>query len=159
VDLVTLESVLEEALRRGDVTITRLNWQLKTSGGKGVPGSKALRRLLADRPSDYRPLRSDLELRVLRAILRAGLPRPVHEHPVTLPNGIVIRPDFSYPDRKIAIECQSFRYHGGRQIWLRDVDRFNGLRRVGWTVIQVTPESLEREEAALMAELRQLLCR
>ncbi|MFP5298695.1 MAG: hypothetical protein ACLGHL_06895, partial [Actinomycetota bacterium] len=85
------------------------------------------------------------------------LPEPVHEQPIRLPDGTVLRPDFCYPELKIAIECESYRWHGGRRAWLRDIERYALLRRAGWIVIQVTMEMIEPDPSHFLDDLRSYL--
>ena len=151
-----VELALEHALRLRDVTLTRLRWQVRTQGRPGKRGTTCLKRLLAQRPDGYRPKRSQLEVRTLRSLRRGGFPEPVYEHQVVTPDGHRLRPDFAYPEKKIAIECESYTYHGGRKVWLRDIKRYRMLRRMGWTVIQVTQEDLA-DEADFHLEVRQAL--
>jgi very-short-patch-repair endonuclease len=142
-----VEYALEHALRAHDVTLVRLRWQVGTQGVPGKRGTACLKRLLAHRPAGYRPKRSPLELKVLRSLREGGFPEPVYEHEIITPSGGRLRPDFCYPDKKVAIECESYTYHGGRTIWRRDIERYRILRRMGWTVIQVTEEDLADETA------------
>jgi hypothetical protein len=152
-DVMLVELALEDALRRRQVSLARLRWELNNFGGKGVRGTEVLRHLLSERGPGYRPRKSALEIRVFRAIKSAGLPLPIYEHPIRTPSGVWIRPDFCYPSLWLAIECESYRYHGGRQVWLRDVERYETLRRMGWTVIRVTVESIEPDPSEFIADL------
>lgn len=149
----SVEAALEHALRRGHVSIPRLRWQLETAGGMGVRGARTLKRLLEARPLGYRPVRSHLELKVRRCITEAGLPPPVFEYPVRLPNGRIVHPDFAYPDLLLAIECESYEYHSGRTAWRKDIERYGLLRQLGWTVIQVTHDMVEPDPSAFLADL------
>lgn len=149
----SVEAALEHALRRGHVSIPWLRWQLETAGGMGVRGARTLKRLLEARPLGYRPVRSHLELKVRRCIAEAGLPPPVFEYPVHLPNGRVVHSDFAYPDLLLAIECESYEYHSGRTAWRKDIERYGLLRQLGWTVIQVTHDMIEPDPSAFLADL------
>ena len=108
------EAAVEEMVLRGIVSLPRLRWELTTYGGRGIRGTKPLRRFLAERPPGYKPMRSFLELRVRRELHKAGFPDPLYEHPVRLSTGRTVHPDFCWPDRKLAIEVESYRWHGGR---------------------------------------------
>lgn len=66
-----------------------------------------------------------------------------HRFPVETPGGLILHPDWSYPDKKVAIECESYIYHSGRKMWLKDIDRRKILRRLTWNVIEVVEETLE----------------
>lgn len=153
-----VELAFEDALRRHDLTMPRARWQLTQEGESGRGGTGCFRQIVEARPPGYRVKRSPLEIKVLRSIRRAGLPEPVYEHPVMTPDGMK-RPDFSYPSSLAAIECESYTYHGGRLVWLGDIERYKLLRRLGWTVIQVTEETLDGgdKEALFHADVRAAL--
>ena len=148
------EEALEEMVLRSFLALARLRWQLEAQGGRGVGGSAHVGRFLADRPPGYVPLKSPLELRVRRALRAAGIREPLYEHPVRLSTGWTVHPDFSWPDRVSAVEAQSYRWHGGRVSWERDVERFEALRRDGWTVIQVTAKMLRDQRALFIDDVR-----
>lgn len=157
--LENVELALEDGLRKGHVTIPRLQWELHVEMGCGKRGTRILRRLLEERPDDYRPTGSGLEVKTRRALIKAGFPSPVNQHPVRVPSGILLHPDLSYPEKKIAIEVLGYRFHMGRKIWHRDIQRRNILRRMGWLVLEVTTETLDRpsERAGFFAELGEAL--
>ena len=46
--------------------------------------------------------------------------------------------DFAYPDIKLAIEAEGYRWHSSRARWERDLERRNELTALGWRVIHVT---------------------
>ena len=61
----------------------------------------------------------------------------------------MVRVDFAWPDRKVAVEYEG-RWHGGRQHVARDRRRLNRLTAAGWTVVFVTAEDLA-DPVALVA--------
>ena len=75
-----------------------------------------------------------------------GLPEPVVNHPVRLPNGRIIFLDIAYPELRIAIEYDG-NYHrfSGDQV-LRDDQRREELEDLGWIYIKVTVLDLRSEE-------------
>ena len=151
------EAAVEEMVLRRFVSLPRLRWQLATFGGRGIRGTGSLRRFLDSRPPGYTPVKSFLELRVRRELKQAGFPDPLHEHPIRLSNGRVVRPDFCWPDKKLVIEVESYRWHGGRGSFDRDIDRYADLRRDGWTVIQVTSKILDERLPVFLADVRAAL--
>ena len=120
-------------------------------------GTSAVRRFLHERPVGYRPVKSHLELRVRRELKHAGFPEPIYEHPIRLSDGRVVRPDFCWPDKKVAIEVESYRWHGGRGAFDRDIDRYAAMRRDGWIVIQVTSTILDNSLNVFLADVRTAL--
>ncbi|MGH2753268.1 MAG: type IV toxin-antitoxin system AbiEi family antitoxin domain-containing protein [Actinomycetota bacterium] len=151
------EEALEEMLLRDFLALARLRWQSETAGGRGVGGSAHVGRFLADRPRGYVPLKSPLELRVRRVLRAARIPEPLYEHPVRLSTGWTVHPDFSWPDRVTTVEVESYRWHGGRVVWERDIERYEALRRDGWTVIRITAKMLHEQRTTFIADVRDAL--
>ena len=151
------EAALEELLMRNIGSLARMRWQLQTFGGHGVRGSAFLGRFLSERPRGYVPLKSQLELRVRRTLQAARIREPLYEHPVRLSTGWIVHPDFCWPDKMTAIEAESYRWHGGRAAWERDIERYEALRRDGWTVIHITAKMLRGQRDLFIADVRSAL--
>lgn len=152
-----LEGALEEALRRGLVSMARLEWQLRTEGRQGREGTAAVRELLRKRGAQNAPTESTLETRVARWFRSTRLPAPVRQHRVVEGGRFIARIDFAYPDARIAIEAKSYRWHGGRREWLRDEKRHRDLRDLGWRIIEVTDEDISGRGPKLETEIAGLL--
>lgn len=129
---------------------------VREMSASGRPGLARVRRVLSQRPMWQRPAGSKLELRVLNALERAGLPRLVRQHPLRLPNGVVIHPDGADPNIRWAVEIDHVTWHGGRLAAQRDKGRDRGLRRIGWQVERVTDQELRYSFADVIAELAEL---
>jgi hypothetical protein len=112
--------------------------------------------VLGKRLPGYEPGESDLEMRVLRAIVGADLPEPVQQYRVTL-SGRRCRIDLAYPEVKLAIEVDGWDSHRSRTAFDRDRARENDLVAEGWRVLRFTsrsePSEIARLVAALLAEL------
>jgi very-short-patch-repair endonuclease len=121
--------------------------------GRGRPGLARVRRVLSQRSNWQRPAGSKLELRVLRALLRAGVPELVRQHRLRLPNDVVIHPDGAAPWIRWAVEVDHITWHGGRADAQRDKSRDRGLRRIGWQVERVTDQELRTDFSATIDEL------
>jgi very-short-patch-repair endonuclease len=72
-------------------------------------------------------------------------------------NGRVGRIDFAYPTERIAIEVQSYAWHSSRKALTKDAERFNRLQALGWIVILVTYEDLEKHPGRVVARIRSAL--
>lgn len=77
------------------------------------PGSCALARLLRSRPAWLKPVRSSYERKLERALMDAGFPQLVREHPVALLDGGTVHPDLGIPDERFYIEIDHPTWHGG----------------------------------------------
>jgi hypothetical protein len=101
----------------------------------------ALRTILAAwRPDDHPD--TPPEVRLARALVAHGLPRPEFQHEVFANGELVARIDVAYPDHRIAIELDSFRWHAGRRPFCSDRARRNRVEALGWHVLQATPEDV-----------------
>jgi hypothetical protein len=152
-DADALKLAIESALRRRMFTVGQLRWRSEALLGTGRAGSRRLRRLLPR--DDLGRSESGWEVRTAQLLERAGLGRPVRQHEVRVQGQVVARPDLAYPDAKLALEYDSDRWHSSVARRHADAERRNRLRAVGWTVIEVTPETLRRPDdlAGLVANL------
>ena len=102
---------------------------------------------------------SMLELRVLEALVAAGLPRPLTQHVVMGERGSLGRVDFAYPGVKLAIEADSHTWHLGPGAFEADRQRDQRLIAAGWTVIRVTWQQLNQDLHLFLKAVRAGLTR
>ena len=150
-----VEEALDDALHRRLVTIPRLRLRLR-GDQRGRSGAGVMRALLEQRAPSAPPPESVFETRLLRVLRRARLPDPVPQYRVRSGGRTVAVVDFAYPDVKLAIEADSFRWHSDRADWERDRARRNALTLLGWRIIHVTWPDLARSER-LIASIRAAL--
>ena len=147
-DLATVEPVeviercLDDALRRRLVSLPFLDRWLQQPVNKRHRGHRVLRRLV-DARATTGVTESALEARVLKLIREAGLPLPMLQYVVEDGGRFVARIDFAYPEQKVAVEADGFRYHDGRQAFDDDRARGNVLESLGWRVLRVTSKHLD----------------
>lgn len=111
---------------------------------RGRRGLAMLRRHLARRAT---PVESALEVRVRRALLRAGIPMPHVQQEVFDGAGEFIgRVDFMWFAQRVVVEADGWRFHGNRAAWERDSQRKNRLVREGWRVFTVTSASVDEKD-------------
>ena len=151
-----LEEALDCALSTGLTTLYRLEERIQNLEGRGRRGPSALRKLL-DKRSIGPAAESPLETRLVRLLRSCGLPDPTRQVTVSDEDGVVGRIDFAYPEHRIAIEVQSYKWHSSRRALDKDADRFTRLQNLGWIVILVTYEDLERRPAKVAARIRSAL--
>lgn len=153
-DEEAVEEALDDALRRGIVSIPRLRWRLAELGRR--PGVVMMRRLLDARAGSSVP-QSVFETRLLRLLRPAGLPAPAVQYAIRLRERRVAVADFAYPPERLAIEADGYRWHSGRADWERDRSRLNDLTLLGWRVIHVTWTELSGRPQAVIAALQDAL--
>jgi hypothetical protein len=133
-----LGATLDDLLRRRLCTLDEVGRcvaRLHPGPGRSL---RAMHRVLGERLPGYDPGDSDLEIRALRAIAKAGLPLPKQQYRMRLA-GRQVRIDVAYPDERIAIEIDSWEHHGLRRSKF-DADhiRRDDLLVVGWSPFTFT---------------------
>ncbi|MET0558084.1 MAG: DUF559 domain-containing protein [Solirubrobacterales bacterium] len=79
------------------------------------------------------PTRSELEDLFLGFCGRFGFPRPLVNRDIA---GLEV--DFSWPDPRVAVETDSYRFHRGAQAYENDHERDLDLRAAGYDVVRLT---------------------
>ena len=154
VDASALEDALDAALRKRLTSVARLRLRLgQTSGKRGV---KNLRKLLDERTDDGQPTQSRFETRLNRLLIDGGLP-PLRQFTVWDGGEFVARVDFCYPEAKLIVEADSYRWHSSKRAWERDLERRNQLTELGWQIVHITWNDLTRRPTATLGRLRALV--
>lgn len=136
-----IEQCLDDALRRRLVSLAFLDRWLEDPRRRRHRGRRVLRDLV-DARMDHGVTDSQLESKMLKLIRDAGLPMPVLQHVVCDGARFVGRVDFAYPDKLVAIEADSLRFHDGRAYFDRDRMRGNEIVTLGWRLLRVTSDHL-----------------
>ncbi|MER7460952.1 hypothetical protein [Micromonospora sp. NPDC126480] len=144
-------AIVDGLLRQGLATPATLAAEADRHAAR--PGGRRARWVfdLAD-PGAQSPPESQLRVR----LVLAGLPRPVTQHPVRLPSGLVLHPDLAWPDYRVAVEYDGHWHHDQDRLHL-DRQRLNQLVAAGWLVLHVTSRRLHREFPKVAAEVRAAL--
>lgn len=131
-DHVTLES-FEDLLNR-------IERYTSAHGMKAPKGMRKCRKALALMEEGTDSVRESV-LRLL--LIRHGLPRPVVNHPLVLPDGTLVFLDIAFPDAKVDVEYDG-RFHQNQ--WAQDAQRRLAIELAGWAYVQVTDEALATED-------------
>jgi very-short-patch-repair endonuclease len=89
---------------------------------------------------------SGLEMRVLRAIVNAGLPEPVQQCRLRIGERWR-RIDLGYPELKLAIEVDGWTHHAPRSAFDADRARDNDLALIGWDRLHFTSTFTDKQIA------------
>jgi hypothetical protein len=135
------------------VGISVLFQTVRRLDARGRPGLARVHRTLSRRPAWQKPAQSGLETRVLRALRRGGLTHLANQHPIRLPNGVLIHADVADPSIGWAVEIDHVTWHGGRFEAQRDKARDRQARRAGWLVERVTDQALRDHFHGEIADL------
>jgi hypothetical protein len=144
-----LELAVEDAFRKRLSGPAQLRTRLDSLGGSGRAGTAQLRALLDER-GERALSGSRREVDLERLLVRGGLPRPVRQFAITH-GGRTIHVDLAYPDRRLAIEFDSLRWHTGRARLDIDAARRNLLRAAQWDLVTVTFTMLNDDPAGTFA--------
>jgi hypothetical protein len=115
----------------------------------GRRGAKNLRTVLR---GDVHVTLSELERAFLRRLEDAGLPLPQTNTPA---HGR--RVDCRWPDRRLTVELDSYRYHHSRHAWEQDRRREREARARGDEFRRYTYGDVVERPRLMLAELRALL--
>jgi len=113
------------------------------------PGAGKLRRVIR---GDVRVTLSALERRFLEVLRDAGLPPPETNRPA---GGR--RVDCRWPDRRLTVELDSYRYHSSRHAWEQDRRREREAHARGDEFRRYTHGDVFEDSLGMLEELRRLL--
>lgn len=116
-------------------------------------GGPALREVLAAWNGDGLP-EGVAEMRVVRALLGAGLPQPVRQYEIWVDGVFIARVDLAYPPFRLAMELDGFRWHAGRRRFRSDRMRRNRVEAAGWRLLEAAPEDIDDLVAGAAAIVR-----
>jgi very-short-patch-repair endonuclease len=151
-----IERCLDDALRRRLVSLPFIGRWLEDPRRKHRPGARVLRRLV-DARATVGATESPLETRVLRVLRTAGLPVPALQYVVRDRGRFIARLDFAYPEERVAIEADGYRYHDGRREFDAERARGNLIQAMGWRVLRITSKHLEEDPDRVVAWVRRAL--
>lgn len=67
----------------------------------------------------------------------SDVPAPVRDYEIRRPDGVLVTvPDFTWPDVRLAVYCDSYQHHAEREVLELDAAKRNYLQREGWAVLQ-----------------------
>lgn len=144
---------LDEAVRLDPSILARVRGRHLEVARRGRNGCAAMRELLAERGMGDQLVDSGFERRALRLFADAGLPRPVTQHRVQV-HDVVCFLDIAWPDRRLAVECDSLEHHFGERAFRWERVRRRALLRAGWTVLEFTYREVTRDGPRVAAEVR-----
>jgi very-short-patch-repair endonuclease len=133
-----VEAALDDGLRRKLFTVDDMWRLLAKAGGRGRKGSALFRSLLEDRSDGRARSHSKLEIKLDGVLRNSLVPRYFRQFEVMTRSGVPADVDFAWPEAKLAVEVDGYRWHSGRQQWQSDLERQNALAEVGWLVLRFT---------------------
>jgi very-short-patch-repair endonuclease len=145
--------LLDEALRKGLVSMAALWRMVDREAGSGRRGVGVLRHLLEQRSPGYHPSASELQAVARRLLARAGW-KFVEEFVVTDSEGnFVARVDFKLEGSPVVVEVDGRANHSSKLDWQQDLDRRNRLTAEGLAVVHATHEKVMHHPEDFLAEV------
>ncbi len=139
----SLGRVVDEVVRRGLVKGDKLEAVCERVRKRGRDGSAKFSNVLHVRRDRLVRLDSGLEAKFLELFIAEDVPRPESYFWIAKWDALY-RADFAYPQYQLAIEIDSWKYHGTLEDWTNDVTKSNDLVSWGWSVLRFTQEDLKR---------------
>lgn len=126
------------------------------AGDGRTSGVEWLHRLESERQSQPTS-NTAIEKALLEAIRQGGrLPDPLPQFEIADEAGKRLTvPDFAYPDRRIAIYCDGFAYHGNREALESDARKRNLLQAMGWTALTFWGRQILRDPGGCESQIWQ----
>lgn len=146
-----LTEAIDSALAVGLFGIDALAAEIARLSKHGRNGVDVLRQHLLERGFVGAPTPSVLESRMWRLIRRTGLPSPTVELHVYVDGAY--RLDLAWPEIRLAIEVDGYRWHSSPERMSNDATRRNRLQRAGWTVLVYTWRDLVTEPSRVAREI------
>lgn len=146
-----LTEAIDSGLAVGLFGIDALEAEIDRLSKHGRNGVAVLRRHLLDRGYVGAPTPSVLESRMWRLIRGTGLPLPTLELHVHVDGAY--RLDSAWPEIRLAIEVDGYRWHCSPERMSNDATRRNRLQRAGWTVLVYTWRDLVTEPGRVAREI------
>ena len=132
----TLVKVTRSAVRKGLTNIEMLDLSVGTYGGRGVAGTRKMRRVIRVVAEDQSGSVAEIDLMTM--VLGAPVPLPVQQLEIVLPDGSCVYPDLAWPDRRRLIEADGFETHGTPEALRYDLWRQNQLMDLQWELRRFT---------------------
>jgi very-short-patch-repair endonuclease len=149
-----LETICDRAWSRRLLTGIGLHEIVRELGGRGRKGMANLRRLVEERPLDYRPPESNLEARVAEVLKSAFEPPLERQVDVGDDDDWLGRVDYLDRELCIVFEVQSDLFHTSVSDRARDMARRARLEAAGWLVVEIPEFDVWHRPDRLVATVR-----
>ena len=155
--LSNARSVMQQILHEKLCTLPTILDTYRRLAHPNRPGTATMREVIASKPMWSHALHSHLELVVLEAIERHGLPAPVRQCPTVTADGHLLHADFGWPSSKVALEVDDPAWHDGAENRRNDAWRDRKATAGGWAVIRVARLDVEGPLDAAIADVDAVL--
>lgn len=146
-----LEKAVSSAVRLQLLTLLEVDETIRRYGGRGVSGTRKLRRVVRSVDGDVAGSPSEIDLNQL--IRDAPIPRPVLQLRIERPDGISAYPDFSWPDQMKIVEVDGLDSHWTQEQLQADLIRQNQLMQLGWQIRRFSARQVRRDPQGVLDEI------
>lgn len=146
---------VDSAIRTGITNMDRLRLMLANEGGRGVKGTKSMRRVLEERTHDT-ATDSGAEFELLYHMQLAGIPRPELGFELYPASGRRV-PDLFWPERRKGVEVDGVDAHSSAEKLDDDLIRQNELMDLGIEIRRFSARQVRRDPDGVVAEIRKFL--
>lgn len=146
-----LAKLARSAVYHQHTTPDRLDEAIGLYGGRGVKGTRNMRRIVGWLFDDFSGSVSEVDLRTI--VLDAPVPTPVQQLRIGLPDRTNAYPDFSWPDRLRIVEVDGLGAHGSPEQLEADLRRQNALMELGWEIRRFTAQRVREDPEGVRAEI------
>ena len=154
-----LRSAVENALDKEIVNFEDISDAVQRLYHRRRPGSLQIRSVMNSRSDWSAAVQSDLELKVLVAMDRAGIPKPDLQFVLRLADGSIIRFDFAWPEIQVALEVDHSFWHSGSGESTKDKNRDRKAAALGWLTVRMTDDDVRFDMNAAMTEISTIIDR
>jgi hypothetical protein len=156
VPALTLDRLLGHLLASRELSVAEVSALAAAPAGERHRGQRMLREAV-ERAGIMTAPDSVLEHRALLLLRAAGLPEPLSHLPVHSRGRLIGEVDFAWPDERVILEVDGYRWHADPQTFAEDRRRDNSLRDLGWSVYRTTFAELAAGAPELIRQLRRAL--
>ena len=145
------ERLVASALRKKVTTPELIDAVIGLRGGRGVSGTRRLRRVLRTVAEDVSGSVAEVDMGAL--IREAPIPSPIPQLQIRLPDGSNAYPDFAWPDRFRIVEVDGLEAHATAELLSHDLNRQNQLLDLGWEIRRFPARRVRTEPQVVIAEV------
>lgn len=156
---VRLGGAIDDMVVRKLASLGALERLLERVARSRIPGAAVVDELLAERRAGKKPSETGLEDELLEVFRVFGLPEPVRQHVLRLPNGGTVRFDAAYPELLLGFEADGDEHHKGLLDRMRDQARDEQCGLISWTVRRYGTEDIRDRPAGIADEVAGLRAR
>lgn len=153
-----MEQTLDEALRKGLVSLASLRKLVEEEARRGRRGLGLIWGLLNERDPGYQPPASELQRKVRNLLIAAGITDFVEEYVLRDEDGaFVARGDFGLVGDDVLVEAEGRANHSSKKDYNHDLERRNRVSSVGWVMVHITAHDVDVRPEEWLARLRKII--